>query len=66
VGRIDSASFRALSGRLLPSTPTAPRSGAYLDDVVEGTFRLMKSPEALPMNVGTQISSTRFVRVTRW
>jgi hypothetical protein len=66
VGRIDSASFRALSGRLLPSTPTAPRSGAYLDYVVEGTFRLMKGPETLPMNVLIQIRSTRFVRATRW
>ena len=66
MGRIDSASFRALSGRLLPSTPTAPRSGAYLDYVVEGTFRLMKGPETLPMNVLIQIRSTRFVRATRW
>ena len=38
----------------------------YVDDVVEGIFCLMKSPETLPMNVGTQIRSTRFARSPRW
>ena len=66
VDRIDSPSFRALSGRLLPSTPTAPSLGAYLDDVGERTFRLIKSPETLSMKVGAQIRSTRFARSTRW
>jgi hypothetical protein len=37
-----------------------------VDYVVEGTFRLMKGPETLPMNVLIQIRSTRFVRATRW
>jgi len=26
-----------------------------VDDVVEGIFRLMKSPETLPMNVGLKV-----------
>jgi nucleoside-diphosphate-sugar epimerase len=30
----------------------------YVDDLIEGTFRLMKSPEARPVNVGNPQENT--------
>jgi dTDP-glucose 4,6-dehydratase len=51
---------QALSGRSLTiyGDGTQTRSVQYVDDLVEGTFRLMRSEETRPVNIGNPVEYT--------
>jgi dTDP-glucose 4,6-dehydratase len=51
---------QALSGRPLTvyGDGTQTRSIQYVDDLIEGVFRLMRSPETRPVNVGNPVEHT--------